>query len=130
MRLSLGVEQPDRRPGLGGEQSIEHAAVRGRGGVLHEVSLDVPARIEDVYQKLLAGMRGHAGKVRPDLAAGAEWAWHLAHCCSKTSFPLAGSPPLSTAGVSSSITFCRFGSGRPPPLARSFLARSAIVVSG
>ena len=58
--------------GLGGEQSIEHAAVRGRGGVLHEVSLDVPARIEDVHQKLLAGMRGHAGEVRPDLAAGAR----------------------------------------------------------
>ena len=51
----------------------------------------------------------------PTLPPSPEWVWHLAHCFWKTSLPRAASPPLRTIGASSSITFWRSGSGRPPP---------------
>ncbi len=56
--------------------------------------------------------------------------WHLAHCSWKTSLPRAASPPLRTTGDSSSMTFWRSASGRPPPRASRRPARSARALSG
>ena len=68
VRLALGVEQLDGGLRLGGEQAVEDLAV-GRGqGVLDEVPLDAPARVEDVDQQLLARVRAHPGEVGADLA--------------------------------------------------------------
>ena len=52
-----------------GEQAVEDPAVGGGDGVLDEVPLDAPARVEDVDQQLLARVGGHAGQVGADLAA-------------------------------------------------------------
>ena len=66
--LALGVGQLDGGPGFGGEQAVDRPAV-GRGqGVLDEVPLDGPARVEDVDQQLFTRVRGHAGQVGADLA--------------------------------------------------------------
>ena len=68
MRLAFGVDQLDGGLRLGREQAVEDLAAGGRQGVLHEVPLDAPARVEDVDQQLLARVRAHAGQVGADLA--------------------------------------------------------------
>ena len=66
----------------------------------------------------------------PTLPPSPECVWHLAHSFLKTSLPREASPPFRTIGESAWMTFSRSGSGRPPPLASSALARSAIALSG
>ena len=68
MPLALGVDQLDRGLRLRGQQPADHAAVGGRDGVLDEVPLDAPARVEDVDQELAARNGGHAREVGADLA--------------------------------------------------------------
>ena len=120
------------RLGLGGEQAVEDPAVGGGDGVLDEVPLDAPARVEDVDQQLVLGVGGHAGQVGADLAPLAAVAcgtWRTAAV--KTSLPLRGVAALrGRPGASASMTFWRSASGRPPPWASSVLARAAIACSG
>ena len=116
--LALGVDQLDRRLRLRRQQAVEDPAVGGGDGVLDEVPLDAPAGVEDVDQQLGLRVGRHAGQVGADLAPFAAVAcgtWRTAGW--KTSLPRAASPPRRTTGASSSITFWRSGSGRPPPLA-------------
>ena len=129
--LALGVDQLDGGLGLRREQPADHAAVGGGDRVLDEVALDAPARVEDVDQQLVAGQGGRCrtgpGRPgRPRRRGGGTWRT----AAGRPACRAAGSPPCLSCGASRSITFCRSGSGRPPPLAQQLLARAAIVAVG
>ena len=66
--LALGIDQLDCRLALGRQQAGDHAAVVGRDGVGAVVALDGAVGIEDVDQKFLGRVHGHAGEFRTDLA--------------------------------------------------------------
>ena len=103
---------------LGREQAVEDPAVVGRDGVLDEVPLDAPARVEDVDQQFLLGVRGHPGQVGADLAPLAAVGVALGALVLEDLLPLGGVAAFRSTGASSSMTFWRSASGRPPPCFR------------
>ncbi len=68
MPLPFGVDQLDRVLGLRREETGDDTTVGRRHGVLDEVPLDAPTRVEDVDQKLASRDGCHAGEVGTDLA--------------------------------------------------------------
>ena len=79
----------------------------GRGdGVLHEVPLDAPARVEQMDEQLRLRMRGDAGEVGADFSALAVVPVALGALLGEDELALGGvAAGFKTTGASSSITF-------------------------
>ena len=115
MLLALGVEQLDGGLGLGGEQAVDH--LPSVVATVYWTKLPSTLRLGSRMwiKSSSRGMAAMPVRSGPTVPPSPPWRWHLAHCCCEDHLALDGVAASSDQGVSSSMTFWRSGSGRPPP---------------